>query len=89
MNGIIYDPITLPPNETIGRARREMDENKISGIPIVEKGNRVVPEFRHGDVEIRVAVEVTERHGPRVVRGSVRHGIGKRRVAGIQRYGYR
>jgi len=41
VNGIIYDPITLPPSESIGNAWRVMDENKISGIPIVE-GTRVV-----------------------------------------------
>jgi len=41
VNGIIYDPITLPPGETIGTARRCMEENKISGIPVVE-GRKVV-----------------------------------------------
>jgi len=41
VNGIIYDPITLPPAESIGTARRCMEENKISGIPVVE-GRRVV-----------------------------------------------
>jgi IMP dehydrogenase len=41
VNGIIYDPVTLPPSETVRTARARMDENKISGIPIVE-GQRVV-----------------------------------------------
>src|SRR5690606_1169779 len=35
-NGVIVDPITLPPNATIGRARRIMREFNVSGIPIVE-----------------------------------------------------
>src|SRR6478735_649805 len=35
-NGVIVDPITLPPTETIGRARQIMREYNVSGIPIVE-----------------------------------------------------
>ncbi|MHC4957029.1 MAG: IMP dehydrogenase [Planctomycetota bacterium] len=35
VNGIITDPVTLPPSESVGTARRLMDENRISGIPIV------------------------------------------------------
>src|SRR5690348_161261 len=35
-NGVIVDPITLPPTETIGQARRIMREYNVSGIPIVE-----------------------------------------------------
>src|SRR4051795_7777795 len=35
-NGVIVDPITLPPNETIGNARRIMREYNVSGIPSVE-----------------------------------------------------
>ena len=40
-NGVILDPITLPPEETIGKARQIMLEHNISGIPIVEKGDRL------------------------------------------------
>jgi IMP dehydrogenase len=35
-NGIIVDPITLPPTETIATARRIMREYNVSGIPIVD-----------------------------------------------------
>src|SRR5437773_471482 len=38
-NGVIVDPITLPPNATIGEARRVMREYNVSGIPIVEGGD--------------------------------------------------
>lgn len=34
-NGVIVDPITLPPTATIGEARRIMREYNVSGIPIV------------------------------------------------------
>ncbi len=40
-NGIIEDPITLPPDATVGRAREIMTEHRISGLPIVE-GRKVV-----------------------------------------------
>lgn len=40
-NGIIRDPVTLPPNVEVGVCRRLMSENHVSGIPIVE-GRRVV-----------------------------------------------
>jgi IMP dehydrogenase len=38
-NGIITDPITLPPDETVGTARRIMEQNKISGVPITVNGH--------------------------------------------------
>ncbi|MFO0927296.1 MAG: IMP dehydrogenase [Gemmataceae bacterium] len=37
-NGIITDPITLPPDETVGTARRIMEEHKVSGVPITVNG---------------------------------------------------
>src|SRR5205085_11940587 len=36
-NGVIVDPITLPPSETIAAARKMMREYNVSGIPIVER----------------------------------------------------
>src|SRR5258707_3727892 len=35
-NGVIVDPITLPPSATIAQARRIMREYNVSGIPIIE-----------------------------------------------------
>jgi IMP dehydrogenase len=37
-NGIIVDPITLPPDATVGTARRIMEQHKISGVPITVNG---------------------------------------------------
>jgi IMP dehydrogenase len=37
-NGVIVDPITLPPSATIATARQIMREYNVSGIPIVEGG---------------------------------------------------
>jgi len=36
-SGLILDPITLGPEDTIGEAFRLMKENKIGGIPVVDK----------------------------------------------------
>src|SRR5688500_14644301 len=38
-NGVIVDPITLPPSATVGTARRVMREYNVSGVPIVEGGD--------------------------------------------------
>jgi IMP dehydrogenase len=37
-NGIITDPITLPPDETVGTVRRIMEQQNISGVPITVNG---------------------------------------------------
>src|SRR5205823_7582996 len=37
-NGIITDPITLPPTETVRTAKRIMEQHKISGVPITVNG---------------------------------------------------
>ena len=37
-NGIIFDPVTLPPEGSVAEARRIMREQNISGIPIVVNG---------------------------------------------------
>ena len=41
-SGLILDPITLNENATIGDALKLMKENKIGGIPIVDKGQKLV-----------------------------------------------
>src|SRR5205823_886071 len=37
-NGVITDPITLPPDETVGTARHIMEEQHIGGVPITVNG---------------------------------------------------
>src|SRR5688500_14448773 len=37
-NGIITDPITLPPDESVATARRIMETHNISGVPITVNG---------------------------------------------------
>src|SRR5215210_3062828 len=45
-NGVIVDPLTLPPNATIGQARQLMREYNVSGVPIVDGD---VSAARNGD----------------------------------------
>jgi len=45
-NGVIVDPITLPPNATIGTVRRVMRDYNVSGIPIVQ-GDDADPPVPH------------------------------------------
>ena len=33
-NGIITDPVTLPPDASVSRAREVMDQHHVSGVPI-------------------------------------------------------
>jgi len=40
-NGIIFDPVTLSPNDTVAQARNVMAENNISGVPIVQNEHLV------------------------------------------------
>ncbi|MFH1614673.1 MAG: IMP dehydrogenase [Planctomycetota bacterium] len=40
-NGVILDPVTLAPGEMVGQAKKVMDEQNVSGIPIVQ-GKRLV-----------------------------------------------
>ncbi len=37
-NGVINDPVTLSPRDTVGRARALMDEQNVSGFPVTEDG---------------------------------------------------
>ena len=41
-NGIIMDPVTLPPSATVGRARDVMDQYNISGVPITAEDRQLV-----------------------------------------------
>lgn len=41
-NGIIVDPVTLPPTAPLRRAREAMAQHNVSGIPIVDEGGRLL-----------------------------------------------
>ncbi len=41
-NGIISDPVTLPPEASIAQARDTMQQSKVSGVPITDASGRLV-----------------------------------------------
>ena len=53
-SGLIIDPVTLTANATIGDAQRIMRENKIGGIPIVDKEKKLVGILTNRDLRFEV-----------------------------------
>jgi IMP dehydrogenase len=49
-SGMIVDPITLPPEASVGDAEAIMSKYHISGVPIIEDGNRLVGILTNRDV---------------------------------------
>lgn len=41
-SGMIYDPVTIKADETVGDALRMMRENHIGGIPVVDEDNKLI-----------------------------------------------
>ena len=53
-SGLIIDPVTLTANATIGDAQRIMRENKIGGIPIIDKAGKLVGILTNRDLRFEV-----------------------------------
>ena len=51
-NGLILNPLTLPPTATIGDALVMMRENNIGGIPITDSGNKLVGILTNRDLRL-------------------------------------
>lgn len=66
-NGIIIDPVTLPPDATVSRAREFMDQHHVSGVPITENG-RLVGILTRRDLrfletsDLKIAQVMTQQH---------------------------
>jgi len=41
-NGVILDPLTLGPEDTVGRALQLMRENNVSGFPVTQDGSKIL-----------------------------------------------
>ncbi|MCE9584216.1 MAG: IMP dehydrogenase [Planctomycetes bacterium] len=52
-NGVINDPVTLPPTATVGDANRLMKEHNINGIPIVDAAAALVGILTHRDLRFQ------------------------------------
>jgi IMP dehydrogenase len=49
-SGMVVNPITINPDATLGEARALMESNRISGIPVVETGGKLVGILTNRDV---------------------------------------
>jgi len=49
-SGMVVNPITISPDATLGEARAVMEANRISGIPVVEAGGKLVGILTNRDV---------------------------------------
>ncbi len=62
-SGMILDPLTIYPDQTIGEAKKLMEEYNISGLPVVEKNNKLVGILTKRDIifEKNLNLKVSER----------------------------
>ncbi len=58
-NGVILDPVTLKPDATAGQAKKLMREHRISGLPVVEDGGRVVGILTARDLRFQTGSETS------------------------------
>ena len=56
-SGMIRDPITLRPNNTLQEALRVMERFSISGVPIVENGGRLVGIITNRDLQFETSLD--------------------------------
>ena len=67
-NGIIQDPVTLPPDATIARAREVMDQHNVSGVPITQAGGKLVGILTRRDLrfleasDMKISAVMTKEH---------------------------
>ena len=67
-NGIIFDPVTLPPDATVGKAREIMAQHNVSGLPITEPSGRLAGILTRRDLrfleasDMRIAEVMTREH---------------------------
>jgi IMP dehydrogenase len=67
-NGIIFDPVTLPPDATVGKAREIMAQHNVSGLPITENSGRLAGILTRRDLrfleasDMRIAEVMTREH---------------------------
>jgi IMP dehydrogenase len=57
-NGIIFDPVTLPPEATVARAREVMDQHNVSGVPVTRDGGRLAGILTRRDLRFLEDIEL-------------------------------
>src|SRR5205085_3425175 len=66
-NGIIFDPVTLPPTASVAKAKQLMDQQNVSGVPITTEGRKLVGILTRRDLKF---LEASERHISEVMTNS-------------------
>jgi IMP dehydrogenase len=67
-NGIIFDPVTLPADASVGRAREVMDQFNVSGVPITTPDKRLVGILTRRDLrflennDLKISEVMTREH---------------------------
>jgi IMP dehydrogenase len=67
-NGIIFDPVTLPPDATVAKAREIMARHSVSGLPITEASGRLAGILTRRDLrfleasDMRISEVMTREH---------------------------
>lgn len=57
-SGMIYDPITISKNQTVGEALRMMHDNRIGGIPVVDADNRLIGIVTNRDLRFQTDMDL-------------------------------
>lgn len=57
-SGMIYDPVTISKDETVGDALRLMAENHIGGIPVVDTENRLIGIVTNRDLRFQTDMNI-------------------------------
>lgn len=57
-NGIIFDPVTLPPEATVGYAKEIMAQHNVSGVPIVLADGKLVGILTRRDLRFLESVDI-------------------------------
>lgn len=57
-SGMIYDPVTITGNETVGDALRLMHDNHIGGIPVVDEDNKLVGIVTNRDLRFQTDMDI-------------------------------
>lgn len=61
-SGMIYDPVTISADETVGDALRLMKENRIGGIPVVDADNKLIGIVTNRDLRFQTDMELPIRN---------------------------
>ena len=78
--GMVVNPVTIHPDETLADALRLMADHHISGIPVVERGTRrLVGILTNRDVRFATDPRPADRRADD--QGQARHGARERRTA--------